>query len=155
MRPTGTVTLLFSDIDGSTRLLRAIGVQRYENALAQHRLLLRDAFARHAGYEVDTAGDSFFIAFAHALDAAQAALDAQCALAGHAWADGEAIRARMGIHTCEVTVAGSGYVGMGVHRAARICATSHGGQIVLSGKPRKDRQVKEGKRQPIRARRTL
>ena len=65
MRPTGTVTLLFSDIDGSTRLLRSIGVQRYENALAQHRLLLRDAFARHAGYEVDTAGDSFFIAFGH------------------------------------------------------------------------------------------
>ena len=132
MRPTGTVTLLFSDIDGSTRLLRSIGVQRYENALAQHRLLLRDAFARHAGYEVDTAGDSFFVAFGRALDAVQAALDAQCALAGHAWADGEGIRVRMGIHTCEVTEAGSGYVGMGVHRAARICAASHGGQIVLS-----------------------
>ena len=68
MRPTGTVTLLFSDIDGSTRLLRSIGVQRYESALAQHRSLLRDAFARHAGYEVDTAGDSFFIAFERALD---------------------------------------------------------------------------------------
>jgi class 3 adenylate cyclase len=122
MRPTGTVTLLFSDIDGSTRLLRSIGVQRYENALAQHRSLLRDAFARHAGYEVDTAGDSFFFAFGRALDAVQAALDAQCALAAHAWADGEAIRVRMGIHTCEVTEAGSGYVGMGVHRAARICA---------------------------------
>src|SRR5918993_21673 len=132
MRPTGTVTLLFSDIDGSTRLLRSIGVQRYENALAQHRLLLRDAFARHTGYEVDTAGDSFFIAFRHALDAVQAAVDAQCVLAEHSWSDGEAIRVRMGIHTCEVTVAGSGYVGMGVHRAARICAASHGGQIVLS-----------------------
>ena len=104
MRPTGTVTLLFSDIDGSTRLLRSIGVQRYENALAQHRLLLRDAFARHAGYEVDTAGDSFFVAFGRALDAVQAALDAQCALAGYAWSDGEAIRVRMGIHTYEVTV---------------------------------------------------
>ena len=68
MRPTGTVTLLFSDIDGSTRLLRSIGVQRYENALAQHRLPLRDAFAQHAGYEVDTAGDSFFIAFGHSRD---------------------------------------------------------------------------------------
>ena len=132
MRPTGTVTLLFSDIEGSTRLLRSIGVERYENALAQHRRLLRDAFARHGGYEVDTAGDSFFIAFGHVLDAVQAAVDAQCALATYEWEDGEAIRVRMGLHTSEVTVAGSGYVGMGVHRAARICAATYGGQIVLS-----------------------
>ena len=104
MRPTGTVTLLFSDIEGSTRLLRATGVHRYESALQQHRLLLRDAFARHDGYEISTEGDSFFVAFGRALNAVQAALDAQCALAGHAWADGERIRVRIGVHTCEATV---------------------------------------------------
>jgi len=132
MRPTGTVTLLFSDIEGSTRLLRAIGVERYESAVQQHRLMLRDAFARHSGYEVDTEGDSFFVAFGRALDAVHAALDAQCALTGHAWTDGGRIRVRIGIHTCEATVTGSGYVGMGVHRTARICAAGHGDQIVLS-----------------------
>ena len=132
MLPTGTVTLLFSDIEGSTRLLHAIGVDRYENALQQHRLLLRDTFARHAGYEVNTEGDSFFVAFSRALDAVHAAMDAQCALAGHAWEDGERIRVRIGIHTCEATVTGSDYVGLGVHRTARICAAGHGDQIVLS-----------------------
>jgi predicted ATPase/class 3 adenylate cyclase len=132
MRPTGTVTLLFSDIEGSTALLRTIGVQRYENALQQHRLLLRDAFARHAGYEVNTEGDSFFVAFGRALDAIHAAVDGQCALAAFAWPDGERIRVRMGIHTCEASEEGSDYAGMGVHRAARITATGHGEQILLS-----------------------
>ena len=132
MLPTGTVTLLFSDIEGSTHMLRAIGVERYESALQQHRLLLREAFARHAGHEVSTDGDSFFVAFGRALDAARAALDMQSALAGHAWADGERIRVRIGMHTCEATVTGSNYVGMGVHRAARISATGHGEQVVLS-----------------------
>ena len=132
MRPTGTVTLLFSDIEGSTLLLRAIGVERYHNALQQHRQLLRDAFARHAGYEVNTEGDSFFVAFSRAVDAVHAALDAHCALAGHAWADGERIRVRIGIHTCEAAVTGPDYVGIGVHRTARISAAGHGDQIVLS-----------------------
>jgi predicted ATPase/class 3 adenylate cyclase len=132
MRPTGTVTLLFSDIEGSTGLLRAIGVERYEGALEQHRRLLRAAFARHAGYEVNTEGDSFFVAFGRALDAVRAAVDAQCALAAFAWADGERIRVRIGIHTCEATATGADYVGMGVHRAARIGAVGHGDQIVLS-----------------------
>ena len=132
MLPTGTVTLLFSDIEGSTPMLRAIGVERYETALQQHRLLLREAFARHAGYEVSTDGDSFFVAFGRALDATRAALDMQYALAGYPWADGERIRVRIGLHTCEATVTGSNYVGIGVHRAARISATGHGDQIVLS-----------------------
>jgi len=132
MRPTGTVTFLMSDIEGSTRLLRALGVDRYESALQAHRALLREAFARHAGFEVGTEGDSFFVAFGRAQDAVRAAVDAQSALAGHAAPDGERIRVRIGIHTCEASVSGDNYVGMGVHRTARISATGHGGQIVLS-----------------------
>ena len=132
MRPTGTVTLLISDIEGSTRLLRAIGVERYEKALQHHNVLLRDAFARHAGYECDTAGDSFFVAFGRALDAVHAARDAQCALASYQWPDGERIRVRIGIHTCEATATPSGYVGMGVHRAARVSSAGHGDQILPS-----------------------
>jgi len=130
--PTGTVTFLFSDIEGSTRLLRALGAERYGNALEQHRRLLREAFAAQGGYEVDTQGDSFFIAFGRAADAVKAAVDAQHALAGHAWAEGERIRVRMAVHTCEATLAGSRYVGMGVHRAARICAAGHGEQVLVS-----------------------
>ena len=132
MRPTGTVTLLFTDIEGSTRLLRAIGVERYESALQQHRTLLRGAFARHAGYEFNAEGDALFVAFAGALDAVHAAVDAQRALAGHAWGDGERILVRIGIHTCDVALTGSDYVGIGVHRTARIGGVGHGGQIVLS-----------------------
>ncbi len=132
MLPTGTVTLLFSDIEGSTRLLRAIGVERYERALEQHRGLLREAFARHAGHVVGIEGDSFFVAFSRAANAVQAAQDAQCALAAHAWGDGERIRVRIGIHTCEATATGADYLGVGVHRAARIAAAAHGDQIVLS-----------------------
>jgi hypothetical protein len=86
---------LFSDIEGSTALLRAIGVQRYENTLQQHRVLLRQALARHGGYEVNTEGDSFFVAFGRALDAVHAAIDAQCALVTFAWPDGERIRVRI------------------------------------------------------------
>jgi class 3 adenylate cyclase len=111
MGPTGTVTFLFTDIEASTRLLSTIGTKRYEAALEVHRQLLRDAFLRHAGHEVNTEGDSFFIAFSRAQDAARAAAIAQCALAGHAWTDGERIRVRMGIHTCEATATGSDYVG--------------------------------------------
>ncbi len=132
MRPTGTVTLLFSDIEGSTRLLHAIGVASFEGALTLHRHHMRESFARYAGYEVDTAGDSFFVAFSRAVDAVQAARDAQLALASCEWPDNEPVRVRIGIHSCEVTVSGLGYVGVGVHRAARICAAGHGGQIVIS-----------------------
>ncbi len=132
MPPTGTVTFLFSDIEGSTRLLHAIGPLRYEDMLGQHCQLLRAAFAQHAGFEVDTAGDSFFIAFTGARDAAKAAIEAQLALASQAWPDDERIRVRIGIHTCEATPTGSGYIGIGVHLTARICAAGCGEQILLS-----------------------
>jgi class 3 adenylate cyclase len=84
MRPSGTVTFLMSDIEGSTRLLRTLGVDRYEAALQAHRALMREAFARYAGFEVGSQGDSLFVAFGRAQDAVHAAVDAQCALAGHA-----------------------------------------------------------------------
>ena len=130
--PSGTVTLLFSDIEGSTRVLRAVGVTRYESALETHRQLLREVFARHGGYEVNTEGDSFFVAFARAVDSVRAAIEGQCAIAAHPWQEGERIRVRMGLHTCEATLAAGDYVGVGVHRAARISGAAHGGQIVLS-----------------------
>ena len=132
MRPSGTVTFLMSDIEGSTRLLRMLGVDRYEDALQAHRALLREAFARYSGFEVGSEGDSFFFAFARAQDAAHAAVDAQRALASHTWEEAEPIRVRIGVHTCEATVSGDNYVGIGVHRTARISAAGHGGQIVLS-----------------------
>jgi predicted ATPase/class 3 adenylate cyclase len=126
------VTFLFSDIEGSTRLLGAIGTERYEHALHEHRRLLRDAFTQHAGHEVSTEGDSFFVAFGRAHDAARAAVAAQRALARHPWADGERVRVRMGLHTCEATPTDGDYVGLGVHRAARIGAAGHGDQVILS-----------------------
>ncbi len=132
MLPAGTVTFLFSDIEGSTALLQTVGAERYESALQRQRGLLRAAFERHSGHEFGTEGDAHFVAFARAVDAVRAAADAQRALAAHAWPEGERIRVRIGLHTCEATVTGSNYVGIGVHRAARISATGHGGQIVLS-----------------------
>ena len=132
MRPSGTVTFLMSDIEGSTRLLRTLGVERYEAALQAHRRRLRDAFARNGGYEFGSEGDSLFVAFARAQDAVHAAADAQYALAGHARAEAMPIRVRIGVHTCEAALSGDNYVGIGVHRTARISATGHGGQIVLS-----------------------
>jgi predicted ATPase len=124
--PTGTVTLLFTDIAGSTRLLEELG-EGYADALAEHRRLLRATFARHRGVEVDTQGDAFFVAFAKASDALAAAAEAQTALAAAG-----AIRIRIGMHTGEPTRTDAGYVGMDVNRAARIAAAGHGGQILLS-----------------------
>jgi predicted ATPase/class 3 adenylate cyclase len=129
--PRGTVTLLFTDVEGSTRLLHELGEQ-YVGALADHRDLLRAEAAARGGYEVDTQGDAFFFAFARATDAVAAAASAQRALAGHTWPDGRELRVRMGIHTGEPSVTREGYVGVDVHRAARICAAAHGGQVVLS-----------------------
>jgi predicted ATPase/class 3 adenylate cyclase len=129
--PAGRVTLLFTDVAGSTRLLRALG-DAYAGALAEHRRVLRSAFASHAGVEVDTQGDAFFVAFASAPDAAAAALDAQGALA-----EGP-IRVRIGIHTGEPTRVARGYVGLDVHLAARIGAAGHGGQTLLSLSTRND-----------------
>jgi predicted ATPase/class 3 adenylate cyclase len=129
--PAGRVTLLFTDVEGSTRLLRGLG-DAYAGALAEHRRILRSAFASHAGVEVDTQGDAFFVAFASAPDAAAAALDAQEALA-----EGP-IRVRIGIHTGEPARIAEGYVGLDVHLAARIGAAGHGGQTLLSQATRND-----------------
>src|SRR6185436_7373450 len=123
--PTGTVTFLFTDVEGSTRLLHELG-DAYADVLGEHRRVLRDCFDRHGGVEVDTQGDAFFVAFARAKDALAAAAEGQAAL------EPGPIRVRMGLHTGEPIVTDEGYVGIDVHRAARIAAASHGGQTVLS-----------------------
>ena len=123
--PTGTVTILFTDVEGSTRLLAQLG-DAYADALLEHRRALRQAFEQHRGVEVDTQGDAFFFAFARAHDAVAAAADAQEALRA------EPILVRMGVHTGEPVVTEEGYVGMDVHRAARIAAVGHGGQVLVS-----------------------
>jgi class 3 adenylate cyclase len=133
--PTGTVTLLFTDIEGSTLLLKALG-DEYGDVLAEHQRLLRAVFEEAGGHEIDTQGDAFFVAFARAKDAVAAALAAQSSLANTPWPDGQEVRVRIGIHTAEPTVGGERYVGLGVHRAARICSAGHGGQILLSGATR-------------------
>ena len=130
--PVGTVTFLFTDIEGSTQLLKRLGGDRYGEALVDHQTILRAAFAEHGGHEIDTQGDSFFVAFRRAKDAVAAAITCQRRLAEHAWPDGTELRVRMGIHTGEPAAAGERYVGLGVHRAARICAAGHGGQVLLS-----------------------
>jgi len=129
--PVGTVTLLFTDIEGSTRLLQQLG-DRYTDVLAQHDRLLRAAVDAHGGRVVDTQGDAFFVAFGRAADAVTAAAAAQRALAAHRWPDDAEPRVRMGLHTGEPTSSGGGYVGLDVHRGARICAAGHGGQVLLS-----------------------
>jgi predicted ATPase len=123
--PTGTVTLLFTDIEGSTRLLQELG-DRYADALADHQRTLRQAFQAHGGFEVNTQGDAFFYAFARAGDAVAAAREGQERLAGGP------VRVRIGIHTGEPTVTDGDYVGPDVHRAARVMAAAHGGQVLLS-----------------------
>jgi class 3 adenylate cyclase/streptogramin lyase len=133
--PTGTVTLLFTDIEGSTRLLKALG-DRYGTMLADHHRLLRAAFDEAGGHEIDTQGDAFFVAFNRAKDAVAAALAVQRSLESHPWPDGNPVRVRIGIHTAEPAVGGERYVGLGVHRAARLCAAGHGGQTLLSGATR-------------------
>jgi len=129
--PRGTVTFLFTDIEGSTRLLKQLG-ERYGSARADHHRLLRAAYQEHEGQEIDTQGDAFFVAFQRAKDAVAAAAAAQRALAAHDWPGGVPLRVRMGIHTAEPSVSEEGYLGLGVHRAARICSAGHGGQILLS-----------------------
>jgi predicted ATPase/class 3 adenylate cyclase len=129
--PMGTVSLLCTDIEGSTRLLHALG-EGYAEALAEHRCLLRAAFGEHRGCEVDTQGDAFFYAFPRAHDAVAGAVAAQRALAAHAWPEGLALRVRIGIHTGEPTVTGEGYVGIDVHRAARVMSAGHGGQVLFT-----------------------
>jgi predicted ATPase/class 3 adenylate cyclase len=123
--PSGTVTLLFTDVEGSTTLLHEHG-DAYADLLHEHRHLLRESFARHGGVEVDTQGDAFFYAFARAGDAVGAAREGQKAL------EATPVRVRMGIHTGEPLVTDEGYVGVDVHRGARIAAAGHGGQVILS-----------------------
>jgi peptide/nickel transport system substrate-binding protein len=130
--PIGTVTFLFTDIEGSTQLLKQLGGERYGEALADHQVILREAFTEHGGHEIDTQGDSFFVAFRRAKDAVSAAIACQRRLANHAWPDDTELRVRMGIHTGEPAMGGERYVGLGVHRAARICAAGHGGQVLVS-----------------------
>ncbi len=129
--PTGTVTLLFSDVEGSTRHLLKLGAQ-YEQALADHRRLLREAFARVGGREVNTQGDSFLVAFRRARDAVAAAVAGQRSLGAHSWPEDRPLRVRMGIHTGEPAVREDDYVGLDVHRVARISSAAHGGQVLVS-----------------------
>jgi DNA-binding NarL/FixJ family response regulator/class 3 adenylate cyclase len=129
--PTGTVTLLFTDVEGSTGLIRQVG-DRYGEILSDQRRLLRDAVAGHGGQEVDTAGDGCFVAFASARDGVAAAVAAQRAMATHRWPGDVAVRTRMALHTGEPRRAEQGYHGLGVHLAARLCQAGGGGQILLS-----------------------
>ena len=116
---------------GLDALLKRLG-DRYAEALAEHRRIVREAFGSRGGREIDTQGDAFFYSFERARDAVAAAVAAQRALASHGWPDGEQLRVRMSIHTGEPVVGEEGYVGIDVHRAARICSAGHGGQVLLS-----------------------
>src|SRR6266699_2645143 len=129
--PAGTITLLFTDIEGSTLLLQHVGEQ-YSRVLAQYRQVLRTAFQQSHGHEVDTQGDACLFAFARATDAVSAAVAAQRALAPHAWPEGAAVRVRVGLHTGEPQRTADGYVGLDVHLAARRMSVGHGGQVLLS-----------------------
>ncbi len=131
IQPSGTITFLFTDIEGSTRLLEKLGDQ-YAVALSQHHEIMRAALRKWNGHEVDTQGDAFFVTFTRAIDAVQCAADAQRAFATHSWTPGAQLRVRMGLHTGEPLIASTGYVGMDVHRAARIGDVGHGGQVLLS-----------------------
>jgi DNA-binding NarL/FixJ family response regulator/class 3 adenylate cyclase len=129
--PDGTVTLLFTDVESSTRLVHEFG-DDFERILDDHRRMVRDAVDAAGGREVDCRGDEFFVVFADANGAADAALAAQRAFAAHQWPEGVELRVRMGMHTGQPSVRPEGYFGLDVHRAARICQAGHGGQILLS-----------------------
>jgi predicted ATPase/class 3 adenylate cyclase len=130
--PTGTVTFLFTDIEGSTNLLQRLGDRLYSSVLSDQRMILRAAFQEGGGSEIDTQGDAFFVAFARARDAVATAVAAQRAIAAHPWPEGASMRVRMGLHTGEPISASGGYVGLDVHKAARISSSGHGGQVLLS-----------------------
>ncbi len=129
--PTGTVTFFFSDIEGSTRLIQQLG-ERYPDVLLAHHTVLRQALAEHGGNELRTEGDSFFIVFGSALDACSGAAAAQQALQSHAWPEGGRVQVRIGLHTGEATLVGNEYLGLDVHRAARVASAAHGGQVLVS-----------------------
>jgi class 3 adenylate cyclase len=129
--PQGTVTLLFTDVEGSTRLLKQLR-DRYGELLAQHHRLMHSALEAHGGREVDTQGEAFFAVFPRAKDAVRAAVAAQRSHAAHEWPDAVEVRVRMALHTAEPDVVGDRYFGLGVHRAARLCAVGFGCQVLLS-----------------------
>jgi class 3 adenylate cyclase len=130
--PTGTVTFLFTDIEGSTRLAAALGPDAYRSLLDDHHRLLRAAFSAHGGVERGTQGDAFFVVFRDARSAVGAALDAQRALAQVTWPAGGEVRVRIGVHSGEGIPGGDDYVGLDVNRAARIASAAHGGQVLVS-----------------------
>ena len=129
--PEGTVTFVFTDVEGSTRLLQQLG-DRYAEVARDHRRIVREALGGAGGTEIDTQGDAFFFSFARARDAARGAVDAQRALRAHAWPERAEVKVRMGLHTGEPSVGEEGYLGLDVVRAARISAAAHGGQILVS-----------------------
>jgi class 3 adenylate cyclase len=129
--PGGTVTFVFTDIEGSTKLLQELG-DGFAQVARDHRRIVRDAFAARGGTEIDTQGDSFFFSFPRARDAVAAAVDAQRGLRDHDWPAGAPVRVRMGLHTGEPNLGDEGYLGIDVVRAARISAAGHGGQILVS-----------------------
>src|SRR5215218_2668742 len=129
--PSGAVTFVFTDVEGSTRLVRRLR-DRYPEVLGAHQRLLREAFARHGGHEIDTQGDAFFYAFGSAHDAVLAAVEGHRALAGYPWPDDAAVKVRVGIHTARASPVDGRYTGLAVHRASRICSAGHGGQILVS-----------------------
>ena len=133
--PVGTVTFLFTDIEGSTRLVQELG-ERFRETLRIHHAILRRAIVAHEGVEVSTEGDAFFAVFPSAVQAVNATIDAQGALAAADWPDALAIRVRMGLHTGEAELGGDNYLGVDVNRAARIAAAGHGGQVLLSDSTR-------------------
>ena len=129
--PSGTVTFLFTDIEGSTKLMQQLG-DAYVQAQVDHHAILRAAFQSRKGAELRTEGDSFFCVFQSALDACGAAADAQRGFAAHSWPEGGTIRVRIGLHTGEAPLVGNEYIGLDVHHAARVAAAAHGGQVVVS-----------------------
>ena len=133
--PSGTVTLLFTDIEGSTPLVHQLG-DEYGAMLTAHRHVLRGAVREAGGFEVDCRADEFFAVFQRAQDAAMAAIAGQRGLAERSWPQGAVVRVRMGLHTGAPTADEGAYVGLDVHRAARICSAAHGGQILISGATR-------------------
>ena len=129
--PAGTVTFVFSDVEGSTELLKRLG-DHYAELISDHRSIVRETFGAHGGVEIDAQGDAFFFAFARARDAVAAAVEAQRAHAEHSWPDGGHVRVRMGLHTGEPAVGEEGYLGLDVVRAARICTAGKGGHVLVS-----------------------
>jgi len=133
--PTGTITFLFTDIEGSTRLLQELG-SGFTKVLERHHKLIRSAVTQHNGVEIKTEGDSFFCVYSTATDAVASAVEIQRGLAAEDWAEGRDVKVRIGVHTGVGALGGDDYVGMDVNRGARIAETGHGGQVVLSAATR-------------------